>query len=186
MDLFYNFQKNCIQDTFQTNLIISWTEKANPFTRPACSLYTTLLMKRFIQHLLLISDIKRTMPINTRKVHSSFSLVIKKFIWKKCPNTKFFWSVLFHILIEDGQLCLWGRCTNDVHEHWPIFKTPDPLVQLCPTFFHLVELGRPISNEPPSLSKLNQSIKRKHNPRMTIACYQVFPSGRLLFLVSTH
>ena len=32
----------------------------------------------------------------------------------------------------------------------------------------------------------NQSIKRKLNPRMTIACYQVFPSGRPLFSVSTH
>ena len=27
----------------------------------------------------------------------------------------------------------------------------------------------------------NQSIKRKHNPRMTMICYQVFPSGRLFF-----
>ena len=29
----------------------------------------------------------------------------------------------------------------------------------------------------------NQSIKRKHNPRMTIKCYQVLPSGRLSFSV---
>ena len=32
----------------------------------------------------------------------------------------------------------------------------------------------------------NQSVKRKHNPRMNIACYQVFPSGRFLLSVSTH
>ena len=32
----------------------------------------------------------------------------------------------------------------------------------------------------------NQSIKRKHNPKMTILCYQVLPSVRLLFSVSTH
>ena len=38
----------------------------------------------------------------------------------------------------------------------------------------------------PSSSNDNQSIKRKHNPRMTVISYQVFPSGRLLFSVSTH
>ena len=37
----------------------------------------------------------------------------------------------------------------------------------------------------PSLND-NQSIKRKHNPRMTIICYQVFLSGRLLFSVSIY
>ena len=35
-------------------------------------------------------------------------------------------------------------------------------------------------------SDVQFQTKRKHNPRTTIACYQVFPSGRLLFLVSTH
>ena len=60
-------------------------------------------------------------------------------------------------------------------------------VQLRPIFFHSLDLGRPIRNEhpsPPSLSLSpndNQSIKRKHNPRMTMICYQVFPSGRLFF-----
>ena len=29
-------------------------------------------------------------------------------------------------------------------------------------------------------------VKRKHNPKMTIVCYQVFPSGQLWFSVSTH
>ena len=38
------------------------------------------------------------------------------------------------------------------------------------------------ANPPPSPND-NQSIKRKHNPRMTIICYQALPSGRLLFLV---
>ena len=32
----------------------------------------------------------------------------------------------------------------------------------------------------------NQSIKRKHNPKRTIRCYQVLRSGRLSFSVSTH
>ena len=35
-------------------------------------------------------------------------------------------------------------------------------------------------------SDVQFQTKRKHNPRMTIASYQVFPSGRLLFSVSTH
>ena len=46
-------------------------------------------------------------------------------------------------------------------------------------------LGRPISNKPLPPND-NQSIKRKHNPMMTIIFYQVLPSGRLSFSVSTH
>ena len=37
---------------------------------------------------------------------------------------------------------------------------------------HLVQL-RPKRTSPPS-PNYNQSIKRKHNPRMAIACYQPF------------
>ena len=65
------------------------------------------------------------------------------------------------------------------------FSRPPPLVQLRPKFFHPLDPGRPISNEPPSPND-NQSIKRKYNPRMSIICYQVFSSGRLLFSVSTQ
>ena len=32
----------------------------------------------------------------------------------------------------------------------------------------------------------NQSIKRKHNPRLTIICYHVLLSNRLSFSLSTH
>ena len=46
-------------------------------------------------------------------------------------------------------------------------KPPTPLDHLRPKFFHPLELGRSISNEPPSPNN-NQSIKRKHNQRMTI------------------
>ena len=63
------------------------------------------------------------------------------------------------------------------------FKTT--LVQLRPKFFHHYDLRCPISNEPPSLND-KQSFKGKHNSRMTIICYRVFPSGRLSFWVSTH
>ena len=44
-------------------------------------------------------------------------------------------------------LCSKGRYTYEVHENWPIFKNPHPLVQLIPKLFHPLDLGRPISNE---------------------------------------
>ena len=39
---------------------------------------------------------------------------------------------------------------------------------------------------PPPCPNVNQSVKRKHNPRMSNICYHVLVSGRLSFLVSTH
>ena len=64
-------------------------------------------------------------------------------------------------------------------------RPPTPLVHLRPNFFHPLDVARPISNEPSSLNE-NQYIKRKHNPVMTVICYQVLPSDRLAFSVSTH
>ena len=50
-----------------------------------------------------------------------------------------------------------------------------------------LDLEPPVSNEPPPPSPNDiQSIKRKNNPRMAIICYQVLPSGRLTYSVSTH
>ena len=67
-------------------------------------------------------------------------------------------------------------------------KSPTLLVHLRPKFFHPLDLGRPISNEPPPspTPNDNQSIKRKHNPRMSIICYHFHPLGWLSFSVSTH
>ena len=71
-------------------------------------------------------------------------------------------------------LCSKGRCTYDVHESCPIFKNPHPLVQQLPnSSTHLT-------------SDVQSQAKRKDNPGMTIRCYQVFPSGWLLFSLSTH
>ena len=64
-------------------------------------------------------------------------------------------------------------------------RPPTPLVHLCPKLVHPLDLGRPILNVPHSPND-NQSIKRNHNPRMTIICYQVLPSSRLSFSVSTQ
>ena len=52
-----------------------------------------------------------------------------------------------------------------------ISRPPPPPVHLRPKLFHPLDLGRPISNETP-LPNDNQSVKRKHNPRMTIISYQ--------------
>ena len=67
-------------------------------------------------------------------------------------------------------------------------RPPPPLSSFVQNSSTPLDLGRPISNEPPSpySPNDNQSIKRKHNLRMSIICYQVFSSGRLSFLVSTH
>ena len=63
-------------------------------------------------------------------------------------------------------------------------RHPTPLVYLRPKFFHPLDFGRLISDNellPPPTSLFlspndNQSIsvKRKHNPRMTIIYYQAF------------
>ena len=51
------------------------------------------------------------------------------------------------------------------------------LVQLRPKFFVPLDLGRPISNDLPPFPNDNQSVKKKHNPRITITWYQVFRSA---------
>ena len=85
-----------------------------------------------------------------------------------------------------------GRNTYDVHENCPIFKTSPP-----PLSSYVQNSSPPWPSTTPQAHTHThthtthspndkQSVKTEHNPRMTIACYQVFPSGRLLFLVSTH
>ena len=64
-------------------------------------------------------------------------------------------------------------------------RLPTPLVQLRPKFSTPLTLDVQFQTKPPSPNH-NQSIKRKHNPRMSIISYQVFPSGRFSFSVSTH
>ena len=71
-------------------------------------------------------------------------------------------------------------------------RPPTPLALLHPKFSHPLDLGRPVSNEPPPPSSLtplpndDQSVKSKHNPRMTIICYQILTLGRLSFSISTY
>ena len=93
-----------------------------------------------------------------------------------------------HVIIE---VCVIFRCYNPTRDdtHMTSMKIvqfsgiPTPLVHLCPKSFYPLDVGRLISNEPPRppLPSDNQSNEKKHNPRMTIICYQVLPSGQLSF-----
>ena len=94
------------------------------------------------------------------------SKLIKKLNFVKIL-TAYFFLVYQYKLFFLRSVASKGRYTCDVLENCPIFKTPTSLVQLCPKFLHFLDLEHPISNKPPSPNN-NQSIKRKHNPRMTI------------------
>ena len=104
---------------------------------------------------------------------SNFSLV------KRRTNFAIIFQMNFSILNFSIKLNIW----DDTHMSMKIVQfsrppTPSPpLVHLHPKFFHPLYLERPNDN---------QLIKRKHNPSMTIICYQVLPSGRISFSISTH
>ena len=107
-------------------------------------------------------------------VNFSLPLLIKVLLIKK--------SVYLHFSPSSQ-----GRYTYDVHENCPIFKTPHPT---CPAKSKLNPPPWPRASNfkrttSPSPSD-TQKIKRKHNPKMAIISYQVFPSGRLSFSVSIN
>ena len=56
-------------------------------------------------------------------------------------------------------------------------RPPTPLVQLHPKFFHPLDLGRPISNEPPWLYILVCAVAQK--------CHEMFSLKNVLILQST-
>ena len=62
------------------------------------------------------------------------------------------------------------------------FQDPPPPAHLRAKFFHTLDLGRPISNEPLPSPNDNQLVKRKHDPRMTTICYQQSQSQKEDFL----
>ena len=65
--------------------------------------------------------------------------------------------------------------------------TPTHLSIYGQNFFHAVDIGCPVSNQPSPYTPIdNQSIKRKHNPTMTIICLHAHTLGQLSFPVSTH
>ena len=72
---------------------------------------------------------------------------------------------------------------------WSNFQDPHPpcpsmSIILRPPWPWTSNFKRTLSRPHPSSPNDNQSIKRKHNPRMNIICYQVIPSGRFSFSLS--
>ena len=70
-----------------------------------------------------------------------------------------------------------------------IFKIPTPLssyVQNSSTALTLDVQFQTNCSPQPLRFPLQTNQWKGNNPRMTIICYQVFPSGRLSFSVSTH
>ena len=66
-------------------------------------------------------------------------------------HIRWFFSGFIYIFSNHSKifLCSKGRYIYDIHENWPIFKNPHPLVQLLPKYFHPLDLRRAISSEPP-------------------------------------
>ena len=102
--------------------------------------------------------------------------------WCKCAFLFYYYFDLFEVVPRSHDLLIcWCLLRDDTHvtsiKIVKFSRPPHPIVQLRPEFFHALDLGRPISNDPPTLSPNdNQSIQRKHNPRMTIIHCQVFLS----------
>ena len=65
-------------------------------------------------------------------------------------------------------------------------RPPTSLVHLRPKLFHLLDLGRPISNEPSPLSNDNQSIKRLYVINYVINYILSVPFFRLAFVSSIN
>ena len=112
---------------------------------------------------------------------------VKCIFFKHCVM---FAQILF--ALKDGPLnsCVIRDDTNMASMKIVQFpRRPPPLlsyVQNSSTPLTLdVQFETNLSPLPPSPNE-NQSIKRKHNPRIAIICYQVFPSCRLSFSVSAH
>ena len=96
-------------------------------------------------------------------------------------------KTLYQQLIQIFQIYL--KVTIHIWRPWKLSSFQEDSAcssyKIRPKFFHPLDLGHPIPNKAPSQND-NQSIKKKYNPRMTIICYQVIPSGQLSFSVSTH
>ena len=82
--------------------------------------------------------------------------------WIKCGHLVCFWQIY---LRDDTHL----TSMKIIQFSRPL----TPIVRLRPKFFHALDLGRPVSNEPASPND-NQSIKRKPNPKMTIYVIKSF------------
>ena len=57
------------------------------------------------------------------------------------------WLIILR-LVSTTSFCYKRRYTYDIHKNCLISKTPTPSVHLRPNFFHNLDLGRPVLNEP--------------------------------------
>ena len=93
--------------------------------------------------------------------------------------------------VLDFIYCDWSLFTrlfvrDDVHMtsmNCPTFKTPTPLVHLRPQFFHTLDLGRPISTEPPlSLQMITSQLKENIIQGLTLYVISSFLQVGFRFL----
>ena len=93
----------------------------------------------------------------------------------RCVPSK--WSVC-NFLVKSAE-----TLRDDTHtmstEIFQFSRPLNPLVHLCPKFFHPLTLDVQFQTNTPSPND-NQLNKRKHNQRVTIICNQVLPSSRFL------
>ena len=79
-------------------------------------------------------------------------------------------AFVFLILSDTSGQAFYNQTRDNTHmtsKKLSNFQDPPPPVNLSPKFFHLLDFGLPISNEPSSPND-NQSLKRKHDRRMTM------------------
>ena len=122
------------------------------------------------------------MRVHARAIACLYHLGQVYIVFTSC--LKQYRSILFLLSTEIANVCK-GGYTYDVRENCPVFKTP-PLSSYVRSSSTPLTLDVQFQTNPPRSPNDNQSIKRKHNPRMTIICFQTFPSGRLSFSVSSH
>ena len=183
------YEKNCGHslDTHPKTYIGSFSWQLE---HGCCSLINISILGELIVKCGISQFIRRTaFPVLKRESNES-TLTIYRGLFRQTSKTELFLRIVhgFQLLTILSKSLL--RLRHDTHmtsmKIAKFSRPPTPLVYLCPEFFHPLNLGRPISNEPPPSSNDNQTIKRKHSPRINIIYYQVLPSGRLSFSVSTH
>ena len=104
-------------------LNISWTEKASPFTRPACSTYTELLMNSAKHDLLLISAIIRNVVNMIKQLQTAFLLKFKFSFFNIIDKQSR--SIISSYLKKVAKYLLWiGDRTQNLHVDFKSLETP--------------------------------------------------------------
>ena len=124
--------------------------------------------------------LKSSMCITAQKIKFSF-----KDFFSKCDKNRNFLRIWSHLLKTSVMENLTFSGMIHIWRPWKLSSFQDPLPP-CPSTSKLISFPWPWTSNfrqiPPSPSD-DQSMKRKHNPKITIICYQLLPSGRLSFSV---